>query len=242
MVKAGVMKTTKKMKAKQISQISKKGQDTRDTAAHLLQKLRQKDVAKRQRLTPSGQHPVVSTGCLSTSLKGTACPRPRFMDGVPYCLECLESGDPSLTVTDHPKFGKILIAARDLPKGYLAAWWGDLLPLSRLPEKHLEWALQTRYGYIDAVPHNGSQLKYCACPGPNEATTLDYTKEEDILLTKAEKAGIIFKTLRAVPRRHHVCMMYNKDEKSTDEFFAERGIVRGDMGTKQYPALRKAGR
>ena len=50
------------------------------------------------------------------------------MKGVPYCLECLQNGDPSLKVADHPKFGKILVAARDLPKGYLAAWWGDLLP------------------------------------------------------------------------------------------------------------------
>ena len=30
-------------------------------------------------------------------------------------------------------------------------------------------------------------------------------------------------------------MMYNKDEKSTDEFFQERGISRGDVGTKRYP-------
>ena len=34
-----------------------------------------------------------------------------------------------------------------------------------------------------------------------------------------------------------VDMMYNKDEKSTDEFFQEQGICRGDVGTKRYPAL-----
>lgn len=32
-----------------------------------------------------------------------------------------------------------------------------------------------------------------------------------------------------------VDMMYNKDEKSTDEFFNERGLTRGDVGTKKYP-------
>ena len=29
--------------------------------------------------------------------------------------------------------------------------------------------------------------------------------------------------------------MYNKDEKSTDEFFQERGLTRGDVGTIRYP-------
>ena len=35
--------------------------------------------------------------------------------------------------------------------------------------------------------------------------------------------------------------MYNKDEKSTDEFFKERGVARGDVGTKRYPATRTRG-
>ena len=33
-------------------------------------------------------------------------------------------------------------------------------------------------------------------------------------------------------------MMYNKDEKTTDDFFQERGLTRGDVGTKRYPVSR----
>jgi len=33
--------------------------------------------------------------------------------------------------------------------------------------------------------------------------------------------------------------MYNKDEKTTNEFFAERGLVRADIGCPAFPALKK---
>jgi len=149
-------------------------------------------------------------------------------------------GDPSLKAVKHPKFGKILVATRNLPKGYYAAWWGKLCPKKQVPFKRMEWALETSKGMVDAIPYKGSQLKYCACPGPSELPTIDFAPNSDVLLKSGEKlAAIVFQTLRPIPRNWQVDMMYNKDEKSTDEFFQERGISRGDVGTKRYPAQRK---
>ena len=36
----------------------------------------------------------------------------------------MRTGDPSLKAVKHPRFGKILIAKRNLPRGYYVAWWG----------------------------------------------------------------------------------------------------------------------
>jgi len=160
---------------------------------------------------------------------------------MPYCKKCMKTGDPSLKAVKHPKFGMILIAMRDLPKGYYVGWWGKLLKKkSDMPKKHMEWALETTKGMVDAVPFKGSQLQFCACPGPNEVPTIDFAPNSDCILHKGQEFGTaIFKTLQPVPRNHQVDMMYNKDEKSTDIFFKEQGIKRGDVGTKKYPALRK---
>lgn len=80
-------------------------------------------------------------------------------------------GDPSLKAVKHPKFGKILVATRNLPKGYYVAWWGKLCPKKQVPYKRMEWALETSKGMVDAIPYKGSQLKYCACPGGIRITT-----------------------------------------------------------------------
>jgi hypothetical protein len=200
-----------------------------------------KAVIKPPRLTKNGQNIPSGNGCLSTSVKdGKACPRPRAEKHLPYCKQCLKTGDPSLKAVQHPKFGKILIAMRKLPKLYYVAWWGTLVPSRKLPEKRQEWALQTTKGYIDAVPHPGSQLKFCACPGPGELPTIDFSSNFDIFLKKAEKTCLLFSTRRDIPQNHQVSMMYNMDEKTTDEFFQERGLVRGDVGTKEYPCCRKS--
>lgn len=162
---------------------------------------------------------------------------------MPYCKKCFQAGDPSLKAVKHPKFGMILIATRDIPKGYYVGWWGKLLKKkSEMPRKHMEWALETTKGMVDAVPYKGSQLQFCACPGPNEVPTIDFAPNSDCLLKRGEPMGTaVFRTLKAVPRGYQVDMMYNKDEKSTDIFFREQGIKRGDVGTKKHPALRKKG-
>lgn len=93
-----------------------------------------------------------------------------------YVQVCIQNqgmmkGDPSLKAVKHPKFGKILVATRNLPKGYYAAWWGKLCPKKQVPFKRMEWALETSKGMVDAIPYKGSQLKYCACPGGIRITT-----------------------------------------------------------------------
>lgn len=77
----------------------------------------------------------------------------------------MQKGDPSLKAVKHPRFGKILVATRKLPKNYYVAWWGKLCTKKQMPLKRMEWALETSKGMIDAVPYKGSLLKYCACPG-----------------------------------------------------------------------------
>merc|ERR1711933_659123 len=82
-------------------------------------------------------------------------------------------------------------------------------------------------------------LQFCACPGPSELPTIDFAHISDFFLKKAEKTCQLFSTRREIPRNHQVTMMYNMDEKTTDEFFQERGLERGDVGTKKYPCCRK---
>eukprot|EP00930_Biecheleria_cincta_P081572 TRINITY_DN706_c0_g1_i1.p1 TRINITY_DN706_c0_g1~~TRINITY_DN706_c0_g1_i1.p1 ORF type:complete len:239 (+),score=49.38 TRINITY_DN706_c0_g1_i1:64-780(+) len=191
-----------------------------------------------------GQNAPTSGGCISTSrTTGKACTGKRESRYLPYCKKCMKAGDPSLKAVQHPRFGKILIAMRDLPKGYYVGWWGKLLKKkSDMPKKHMEWALETTKGMVDAVPFKGSLLQFCACPGPNEVPTIDFAPNSDCILQRGQPFGTaIFRTLHAVPRNHQVDMMYNKDEKSTDIFFKEQGIKRADVGTKKYPALRKKG-
>lgn len=194
---------------------------------------------KGTKLTKSGQHTVKGFGCLSTTPKGP-CRKPRALATVPYCKACMCSGDPSLKVTQHPKFGKILLAARDIPKGYYIGWWGNLMATKKLPLKNWEWALQTYAGMINAVGQKGSQLKFTACVGPNEQPVVDFAPCHDVLLKRQQKMGcLIFRTKQDIPKGYQLTMMYNEDEKTTEEFFQEQGITRADVGTKRYPTIRK---
>jgi len=194
------------------------------------------------RLTIGGQHFPCGKLCIATSAKdGRPCPSSRATPNVPYCQACMRRGDASLKVVKHPRFGYILIAARDLPKGYYAGWWGKLIANKNLPEANAEWALSTKSGMIDALPYNGSQLKYSACPGPHEVPTVNFAPNHSSLLgkTKGAQTTMLFWTLRPVPKGTQLTMMYNEDEKSTEVFFKERGIERKDVGTNRYPAIRK---
>lgn len=198
-----------------------------------------KRVVKR---TKHGQNLPTGDLCIATFKDGRACPMPRSGPAVPYCRRCMKAGDPSLKVEQHPCYGKILVATRDLPKGYYAGWWGKLVPQKQLALKRWEWALQTGKGMIDAVGHAGSQLKLCQCPGPSELATIDFAPNDSSLLRHAVKGKMgcaLFRSLRDIPKSHQVTMMYNLDEASTDKFFKEQGITRSDVGTKKFPALRK---
>jgi len=138
-----------------------------------------------------------------------------------------------------------LITKRDLKKGYLVAWWGRRIGKKRLPAKNWEWALESRRGVIDAVPfRRGSQLQFCQCPGPSEKPSIDYAKPgvRDALLANRPKMCLLFATLCDIPKGHQITMMYNKDEKTTQEFFEERGLVRANVSAPKCPALKKTTR
>lgn len=196
------------------------------------------------RLSRAGQNPVVGTGCIATKVSGSPCPNLRVESHMPYCKSCLCNGDPSLRVVKHPKFGRCLIATRKLKKGYVCAWWGDRVGKNKLPAKSWEWALESRFGVIDAVPHKKSSfMQFCQCVGPSERPTIDDCPTYyEALLARKEKTCLLFSTMCEVPKNHQLTMMYNKDEKTTNEFFQERGLTRADVGCRQYPALKKRGR
>lgn len=203
------------------------------------QKQRQQAAAR-----PQQQNAVVGSGCISTLLSGRPCSKPRAEEHLPYCKNCLRTGDPSLRVVKHPRFGRCLITRRKLKKGYVVAWWGQRTARKKLPDERWEWALETNRGMIDAVPFGpASPLQFCQCPGPSERPTIDddprhYSK----LLKQKPKTCLLFGLLCDVPKGHQLTMMYNRDEKTTEEFFQERGIVRSDVGCAKYPALRKVKR
>lgn len=202
---------------------------------------------KTGRTFPWGQHSPLSGCCVSTLLTGEPCPgalpldmNGELVDMVPYCAECRKNGDPSLLVTNHPKFGKILVAKRDLPKGYRMAWWGDLTPKKKVPAPDWEWALVSTKGVINARPYQkGSQLQFSACPGPHEKVTVWMGPRHESNLAKTPLTCLMFSTTMPIPKNHQLCMMYNEDMKSTDEFFEERGIKRADVGTNKFPCIRK---
>ena len=191
----------------------------------------------------SGQHSFrPGGGCISTLMSGAPCKGPRVVEQIPYCTKCMHSGDPSLRVTKHPKFGKILVARRQLPAGYIIAWWGTLYRKGqKIPDEKLEWALDTGEGTtIDGTNFPGSLLKFSACPGPGEIATLGYYRTSDALLGNISPSSVLFVTKTEIPIHTNLTMTYASPEKGAqDKFFSERGLDRCDVGTADFPALRK---
>eukprot|EP00927_Polykrikos_kofoidii_P057831 TRINITY_DN52034_c0_g1_i1.p1 TRINITY_DN52034_c0_g1~~TRINITY_DN52034_c0_g1_i1.p1 ORF type:complete len:264 (-),score=32.14 TRINITY_DN52034_c0_g1_i1:293-1036(-) len=187
------------------------------------------------------QNRVVGKGCIGTLLSGQPCPTPRVEEHLPYCESCMRTGDPSLRVVKHPRFGRCLITRRDLKKGYVVAWWGERIGRKRMLDERWEWALESSRGVIDAVPFGpSSPLQFCQCPGPSEIPTIDeHPSQYDKLLKQKPKTCLLFGLLCDVPKNHQLTMMYNKDEKTTEVFFKERDIVRVDVSCAAYPALKK---
>lgn len=197
----------------------------------------------------SGQHTVKSGWCIATHLNGKPCMEKQGEKWVPYCKKCMKDGDPSMSVEDHPKFGKMLVAKRDLPKDYYSALWGTRHTKEEMPEADTEWGFETAVGdYVNPVPHKGAQIQFCQCPGPSERVTISFATDCLFMqeLTKKEmKKGrdpygsFLFVTSMAVPKNYQLMMMYAENEKSTEEFFRERGITRCDIGIKSRPAILK---
>merc|ERR1711879_139357 len=158
-------------------------------------------------------------------------------DAVPYCRKHMRLGDPAVRVAEHPKAGKILVAARALPKGYRLALWGRRKRKKDVSKKAQEWAFIVDTGHmLDPTTEKGSMVQYCACPGPNERAAVTPIGGS----YAGDKYGCwVFQTIEKLRPAWQVTMQYGNTSKESDNFFEERGIKRCDVGTKSYPALRR---
>jgi len=146
-----------------------------------------------------------------------------------------------LKVAKHPRAGKILVAARDLPAGYRIPLWGRVTGKKDLSEKAMEWAFDVTGGkFLDPTPYKGSMIQFCPCPGPNEVAVLS-----SIPVTPPKKGAKFgfwpFILNQNVPKNFQMTLQYGSNSKESDTFFTERGIERLDVGLKQYPTVRRKG-
>ena len=155
---------------------------------------------------------------------------------VPYCQEHLDKGDPAFKAVRHPtrpELGKILVATRDLPKGYRFIFWGDRVPW-RPNDPNAEFVMEfkPRSGVIDPTPHASSMSQYAGNPGPNERCNIVrgwevFGKRYDALV------GREMRLKEAVKKNHQLLLFYGAD------WFAGRpDIKRADVGCNKYPAPR----
>jgi len=56
------------------------------------------------------------------------------------------AGDPAMMMVKHERFGVSVTAARDLPKGYIAAMFGDLVKKEDMKSKNQEYGFQSSSG------------------------------------------------------------------------------------------------
>mmetsp|Transcript_37973 Transcript_37973/g.107320 ORF Transcript_37973/g.107320 Transcript_37973/m.107320 type:complete len:213 (+) Transcript_37973:41-679(+) len=194
----------------------------------------------KQKVTKAGQHFISSGYCIATSrLNGTPCGNRAHDKAVPYCCEHMLKGDPAFRVVNHPRAGKILVAARDLPAGYRATLWGKLIREKDLPPKSLEWSFQVaNKWYVDPTKSAGSLVQFCPCPGPSEVAAVTTSGEER---RGKEFGSRSFMLNTGLPKGWQVTMQYGNNSKESNTFFEERGIARVDVGTACHPALRRVG-
>lgn len=197
---------------------------------------------KRYKTTGAGQHAIGQSRCISTlRATGKACAGKLAEDGVPYCRECMKTGDPSLRVASHPKAGKILVAARPLPAGYRVALWGRIARRQELSAKSQEWAftIAPPDKQLDPTPFKGSLVQFCACAGPTEVAAVKPFPASTGVYGGKKYGCWMFRTIHKLPKNWQVTMQYGNNSKESAEFFAERGILRCDVGTPAFPALRR---
>jgi len=189
-------------------------------------------------LTGAGQHFLSSGLCIATDLTCKPCASAVGAAGVPYCKRHMNIGDPSFKVVKHPLAGKILVAARTLPKGYRIALWGPQRRKKEMSAEGMEWAFHiTKQWMIDPTSCKGSLVQFCPCAGPNEAAALLTTP---VTATPGMPYGAwAFITRERIQKNWQMTMQYGSNSKDSDEFFTERGLIRVDVGTKTYPALRR---
>ena len=184
--------------------------------------------------------------CWAQKTDGTPCLRPSCDakgHGIPYCQHCMDQGDAAVMVVDHDLrpdvFGKILVAAQDLPKGYKLVYWGRLLRTKAVRVAALDHVIEfvpdSVRGMIDPTPHPSSVAQFAMMPGNDELVNLvctefhfgKYGKERSAL------AARVYKLTKDVPKGHQITHYYGAD------WMRSRGIVRQSVGTARYPVEKK---
>jgi len=98
--------------------------------------------------------------CIAMTKQGP-CMHKAHSETVPYCDKHLKEGDPALMMVKHERFGVTLTAARDLPKGYLAALFGDLVATEKMKDKNQEYGFQGSSGLNTIVEYELVILLRC---------------------------------------------------------------------------------
>lgn len=95
----------------------------------------------------------------------------------------------------------MVAAKRDLPKGYMTALWGKIVPAAYMKKEDEEWGFETpEQDFINPVKYPGSQTQFCQCPGPNECVTVGWTPNPSLFMTddateKLNKISSLFKKI-----------------------------------------------
>lgn len=193
----------------------------------------------------SGQNSMSSPACIATHTNGTRCMAPKASPNVPYCATCMKKGDPSLGVVKHPRFGKMLVANRDLPDKYYMGLFGQIQVRGEMCRADDEWGFETADGTsINPVKFPGAQVQYSQCPGPHEKVNLNWAKPHcfiDVENRDQDPHGsMMFTTTKPVKKNFQLMMMYSENQTMANEFFEERGLTRCDVYTKKYPTEMRA--
>jgi hypothetical protein len=178
--------------------------------------------------------------CWATRVSGEVCgERSEPGSSLPYCATHRARGDEAFKIVAHPTLdGKILVATRDVPRGYKTVYWGERKSWRECGRAGRDHAMNFRSGggVIDPTPCGvSSQLQFMSNPGPNEVVN---NRSTNVCFgdTRCPKGTI-------VGREFMLCRAVKKDEQLTQwygaEWFHSRGIVRLDTGTAEHPAPRK---
>jgi hypothetical protein len=176
--------------------------------------------------------------CWATRRDGSVCGA-AASSCVPYCAKHLERGDEAFRVVTHPTFGdKILIATRDLPRGYKTVYFGERKSWRECGRRGRDHAMHFKSGggVIDPTPLGASaQLQFMSNPGPNEVSN---NRSTNVFFgdTRAPKGSIVgreFTLCRDVKAGSQLTQWYGAD------WFRSRDIARVDVGVPKYPVERK---
>lgn len=153
---------------------------------------------------------------------------------LPLCKKHLEGGDNAMKVVKHqnPKIGKVLVAGRDLPKGYRLVYWGQRVAWHKVKGVREDYSMTflENGGVIDPVGLEGQQAMYMSCPGPGEVSNVKSTNECFGRARDDKLVGRVFETTMPVPKNTQLVQWYGA------QWFNSRNMVRANSGTSKYPA------